>query len=74
MRFYVAYDPAPALQHLKCPVLALNGSKDLQVPPAENLAGMRAALARLLSLVISVSISDGATALTVTPFCARRAA
>jgi pimeloyl-ACP methyl ester carboxylesterase len=45
MRFFVAYDPAPALTRLKCPVLALNGSKDLQVPPKENLAGMRTALA-----------------------------
>ena len=45
MRFFVSYDPAPALARLRVPVLALNGSKDLQVPPAENLAGMRAALA-----------------------------
>jgi fermentation-respiration switch protein FrsA (DUF1100 family) len=46
MKFFVSYDPVPALTRLKCPVLALNGSKDLQVPPKENLAGMRAALAR----------------------------
>ena len=46
MRFFVAYDPAPALERLKVPVLALNGSKDLQVPPREDLAAIRAALAR----------------------------
>ena len=32
------YDPVPALQKTKCPVLALNGEKDLQVPSKQNLA------------------------------------
>jgi pimeloyl-ACP methyl ester carboxylesterase len=45
MKFFISYDPMPALTRLKSPVLALNGSKDLQVPPTENLAGMRTALA-----------------------------
>jgi uncharacterized protein len=31
------YDPLPALQKVKCPVLALNGEKDLQVSAADNL-------------------------------------
>ncbi len=44
-RFFLTYDPAPALRKVKCPVLALNGEKDLQVPPKENLAAIRAALA-----------------------------
>ncbi len=44
-RFFLTYDPVPALHKLKCPVLALNGELDMQVPPAENLAGIRAALA-----------------------------
>lgn len=39
-----AYDPVPALRQLKTPVLALNGSLDLQVPAAENLGPIRAAL------------------------------
>lgn len=37
-RHFLAYDPAPALRQLKMPVLALNGSKDLQVAAAANLA------------------------------------
>jgi len=45
LRFLLNYDPAPALQQVKCPVLAINGSKDLQVPPAEDLAMIRKALA-----------------------------
>jgi hypothetical protein len=44
-RSYIAYDPAPALRRLRIPVLALIGSKDLQVPPDQNLPALRAALA-----------------------------
>jgi pimeloyl-ACP methyl ester carboxylesterase len=36
-RYILDYDPLPALQKTLCPVLALNGQKDLQVPPRENL-------------------------------------
>ncbi len=43
-RFFLTYNPYPALVKLKCPVLALNGSKDLQVPPAENLEAIEKAL------------------------------
>ena len=43
-RYFVAYDPASSLSHVTCPVLALGGEKDLQVPPAENLAAIRKAL------------------------------
>ncbi len=35
--FLINYDPGPALRALKQPVLALNGSLDMQVPPAQNL-------------------------------------
>ena len=45
MRFFLAYDPAPALKTLRIPVLAMIGSKDLQVPPAQNLPPLKAALA-----------------------------
>ena len=34
----------PALTKVKCPVLALNGEKDLQVPPKENLTAIENAL------------------------------
>lgn len=42
-RWFLRYDPAPALRHFRGPILALNGSKDLQVLPGPNLAGIRAA-------------------------------
>ena len=44
MRYFIAYDPAPVLAKVKCPVLALNGEKDIQVIAPENLEGFRNAL------------------------------
>ncbi|HEX2076867.1 MAG TPA: alpha/beta fold hydrolase [Longimicrobium sp.] len=44
MRWFLAYDPQPALRRVTVPVLALNGALDLQVPPDENLAGIEQAL------------------------------
>lgn len=43
-RDFVTYDPAPTLTKLLCPVLAINGEKDLQVPPDQNLPAIRKAL------------------------------
>lgn len=34
---FIKYDPTPALLKIKCPILALNGEKDLQVAPIANL-------------------------------------
>jgi len=44
MRFFLTYDPRPTLMQVKCPVLAINGEKDLQVPPEENLQAIEEAL------------------------------
>jgi len=44
MRSFLFYDPAVALRQLKIPVLALNGSEDLQVPPKQNLPAIQVAL------------------------------
>ena len=40
MRFFLAYDPAPALTDLDIPVLALIGSLDIQVSAAENIPSL----------------------------------
>jgi hypothetical protein len=45
-RFFLTYDPAPALTKVRCPVLALAGELDLQVLPAQNLPAIDAALVR----------------------------
>jgi len=44
-RHLLADRPAQALPNVKCPVLALNGSKDVQVVAAPNLAAIRQGLA-----------------------------
>jgi len=43
-KFFLQYDPYPTLVKLRCPVLALNGEKDLQVPSKPNLAAIEKAL------------------------------
>lgn len=43
-RFFLKHDPRPVLMQLECPVLALNGAKDVQVPAKENLAAIDEAL------------------------------
>ena len=43
MRFFLKYDPVNSLKRIKCPVLALNGGKDVQVAP-ENLAAIEKAI------------------------------
>jgi len=43
-RFFLDYDPVPALEKTHCPVLALNGDSDLQMAPKENLAEIQKAL------------------------------
>ena len=43
MQFFIKFDPVPMLKKVKCPTLALNGSKDLQVLSTENLAAIRKA-------------------------------
>ena len=43
-RYFVKYDPYPTLTKVKCPVLAINGEKDLQVPPKENLSAIEKAM------------------------------
>ncbi|HUJ60631.1 MAG TPA: alpha/beta hydrolase [Kofleriaceae bacterium] len=45
LRWYLDYDPAATLAKLRCPVLALDGSLDMQVAAAPNLAAIRKALA-----------------------------
>ena len=41
---FLKINPDRILKKVKCPVLALNGEKDLQVPPKENLNGIKVSL------------------------------
>jgi uncharacterized protein len=44
MRYFLSYDPRSALRKVHVPVLALNGTLDLQVPYKANLPAIEAAL------------------------------
>jgi fermentation-respiration switch protein FrsA (DUF1100 family) len=44
MYFFIKYNPATVLKKVKCPVLAINGEKDLQVPATVNLDAIKIAL------------------------------
>ncbi len=43
-RTFITYDPRPTLGKVRCPVLALNGELDLQVPCKDNLEAIRQAI------------------------------
>ncbi len=42
---FILFDPQPYLKKLTCKVLAINGSRDIQVLSASNLQGIRESLA-----------------------------
>ena len=44
MQYFIKYDPVGALEKVKCPVLAIDGEKDLQVPGKENLLAIEKAV------------------------------
>ena len=43
-RFFILYDPKTSLRKVTCPVLAIAGDKDLNVPPDENFPAIESAL------------------------------
>lgn len=43
-RYFTQYNPKISLESVKCPVLAVNGAKDIQVIVEENLSGIEASL------------------------------
>jgi pimeloyl-ACP methyl ester carboxylesterase len=44
LRYFISTDPSPYWEKVKCPVLALNGEKDIQVDANENITAIRNAL------------------------------
>lgn len=46
IQWFIRHDPVPTLEKVQIPVLALNGTLDLQVPCQENLDAIKAALQR----------------------------
>jgi dienelactone hydrolase len=59
MRYFLSYDPRPALRGLRVPTLALIGGRDLQVPADENAPAIRRALAESESPAWAVRVLPG---------------
>ncbi len=59
-RYFIQYDPLPALQHARCPVLALFGELDMQVPVSLNKMPMENALGSSQTKDWKVEVIPGA--------------
>jgi dienelactone hydrolase len=59
-RFFIDYDPAADLAKVRCPVLALFGEKDLQVPAESNRQAVAAALAHGGNRNVTIKVLPGA--------------
>ncbi len=59
-KFFLDYDPGPALARVRCPVLALYGEKDLQVPAEMNRKALEAALGGSGNKRLAVRVLPGA--------------
>jgi pimeloyl-ACP methyl ester carboxylesterase len=58
-RYFLNYDPRPTLAGVKVPVLALNGAKDAQVDPAQNLPAIEAALRKGGNRDVTIKLMPG---------------
>ena len=56
MRYFLRLDPQIALKKITCPVLAINGSKDLQVPAAQNIPAIKNAIESNGNKLVTVQI------------------
>ena len=59
LREFLKIDPRSALQQVKCPVLALNGTKDLQVDPVLNLPVIRDTLRESGNHNVEINVYPG---------------
>lgn len=59
LKYFIIHDPAPILEKVKCPVLAINGEKDLQVPAKVNLKAIKQALEKGGNKKITIKMLPG---------------
>ncbi len=59
-KYFVMFDPVPALEQVPCPVLAVFGSLDMQVPVSLNREPMEKALAKSRTKDWKVEVIPGA--------------
>jgi hypothetical protein len=56
MRFFITFDPATALRRVACPVFAVFGGRDLQVPAAANRRQLEIALKQGGNRAVTVKV------------------
>ena len=59
-RYFLDYDPGPTLARVTCPVLAIFGEHDLQVPVEANRAAMEALAKKAATREFTVKVIPGA--------------
>ena len=59
-RYFLDYDPAPTLARVTCPVLAIFGERDLQVPVETNRPVMEATAAKAATRNFTIKVIPGA--------------
>ncbi|MFK7822074.1 MAG: alpha/beta hydrolase family protein [Planctomycetaceae bacterium] len=59
MKFFLAYDPRPALRKIQCPTLVIIGTKDTQVVPSVNTPEIEKALTEGGNKDFEIVIIDG---------------
>ncbi|MBN8567653.1 MAG: alpha/beta fold hydrolase [Flavobacteriales bacterium] len=55
-RYFIRYRPEVNLEKITCPVLVLNGEKDLQVPPQTNVEGIKKALLKAKNKSVTTKV------------------
>lgn len=59
MQYFLAYNPTETVKKITCPVLVLNGEKDIQVLAKSNLAGWKTALEKSKNKDVTVKEMPG---------------
>jgi pimeloyl-ACP methyl ester carboxylesterase len=59
LRYFISTEPSVFWEKVKCPVLALNGEKDIQVYPEQNLTAINSALKKAGNNKIITKILPG---------------
>ncbi len=57
--YFIQQDPTKNLQKVKCPVLAINGSLDVQVTAKENLKGIKKSLKKAKNKKVTIKMFSG---------------
>ena len=59
LHWFLSYDPAKVLEQVKCPVLAIDGEKDMQLDPERNLNAIKSALSHSGNHDVTVHLFPG---------------